>query len=114
MDAPPERVAALLARGVEVERVPAGTGGLDLAAVADLLAARGATGALVEPGPTLARALVAAGFADRWTLFLSPDWEAGPGALPLWPEDGPAAPVRLRDPVWETHGPDVSVSGLLD
>jgi diaminohydroxyphosphoribosylaminopyrimidine deaminase/5-amino-6-(5-phosphoribosylamino)uracil reductase len=114
MDAPPERVAALLARGVEVERVPAGAGGLDLAAVADLLAARGATGALVEPGPTLARALVAAGFADRWTLFLSPDWEAGPGALPLWPEDGPAAPVRLRDPVWETHGPDVSVSGLLD
>jgi hypothetical protein len=50
--------------------------------------------------------------ADRWTLFVSPDWETGAGALPLW-ADASGIPLRLRDPVWETHGPDVSVSGLL-
>jgi diaminohydroxyphosphoribosylaminopyrimidine deaminase/5-amino-6-(5-phosphoribosylamino)uracil reductase len=112
IEAPPEREAALAARGVEVERVSSGTGGLDLAAVADRLAARGVTGAFVEPGPALARELVTAGMADRWTLFVSPDWETAPDALPLW-ADASGIPLRLRDAVWETHGPDVSVSGLL-
>ena len=113
LEAPPERAAALAARGVEVERVSTDAEGLDLVAVAEHLAARGVTGALVEPGPTLALAFVTARLADRWTLFVSPDWETAPGALPLWAEDGSAGALRLRDPVWETHGPDVSVSGLL-
>jgi diaminohydroxyphosphoribosylaminopyrimidine deaminase/5-amino-6-(5-phosphoribosylamino)uracil reductase len=112
IEAPLEREAALVARGVEVERLPTGAGGLDLGAVADRLAARGVTGAFVEPGPALARELVTAGMADRWTLFVSPDWETAPDALPLW-ADASGMPLRLRDAVWETHGPDVSVSGLL-
>ena len=110
-DAAADRAAELLARGVEVVRVPAGDAGVELHAVADLLVERGAIGALVEPGPTLARALVEAGLAHRWTIFLAPDWEDAASALPLWPDDG--APLRLRDPVWETHGPDASVSGLV-
>ena len=109
-DAPPERAEALARRGVEVERVAAGNGGLDLHAVADVLAARQVTGALVEPGPTLAGALLATGLVDRWTLFVAPVWESAEDALPLIP-DGGGSPFALRDPIWERHGPDASVSG---
>lgn len=110
-DAEPERAAALARRGVEIERVPAGETGLDLRAVARALAARGLTGALVEPGPVLASGLLAAGLADRWTLFVAPVWEPADDALPLFLGDG--APIELRDPIWERHGADASVSGRL-
>jgi riboflavin biosynthesis pyrimidine reductase len=69
------------------------------------------TGALVEPGPELAAGLLAAGLVDRWTLFVAPVWEPAEDALLLLP-DGPR-PLALRDPTWERHGPDASVSGRL-
>jgi diaminohydroxyphosphoribosylaminopyrimidine deaminase/5-amino-6-(5-phosphoribosylamino)uracil reductase len=110
-DAPPDRAAALSRRGVEVGRVAAGKKGLDLCAVAEVLAGRDMTGALVEPGPELAAGLLAAGLVDRWTLFVAPVWEPAEDALLLLP-DGPR-PLALRDPTWERHGPDASVSGRL-
>jgi diaminohydroxyphosphoribosylaminopyrimidine deaminase/5-amino-6-(5-phosphoribosylamino)uracil reductase len=109
-DAPPGRAEALSRRGVEVERVAVGERGLDLAAVAAALAARGLTGALVEPGPQLAGGLLAAGLVDRWTLFVAPIWEPAGDALPLLSEAAWGA-LALRDPLWERHGPDASVSG---
>lgn len=110
-DADPARTAALAARGVEVERVQSSDAGLDLEEVAGILAARGATSVLVEPGPALARGLVVADLADRWTFFLAPVWESAADALPLFPERDPGVPIELLDPVWERHGPDASVSG---
>jgi diaminohydroxyphosphoribosylaminopyrimidine deaminase/5-amino-6-(5-phosphoribosylamino)uracil reductase len=106
-----EREAALAGRGVEVERVGAGAGRLDLGDVAAALARRGVTGALVEPGPALAAGLLAAGLADRWTVFVAPVWEPSDDALPLVLANG--TPVELEDPVWETHGVDASVSGRV-
>lgn len=111
-DAPPARAEALSRRGVEVERVAVGEGGLDLGAVANALAARGLTGALVEPGPQLAGGLLAAGLIDRWTLFVAPIWEPAGDALPLLSGAAREA-LALRDPIWEWHGPDFSVSGSL-
>jgi diaminohydroxyphosphoribosylaminopyrimidine deaminase/5-amino-6-(5-phosphoribosylamino)uracil reductase len=106
-----EREAALAVRGVEVERVDSGAGRLDLVAVTAALARRGVTGALVEPGPALAAGLIAAGLADRWTVFVAPVWEPSDDALPLVLADG--TPVELEDPIWEFHGADASVSGRV-
>jgi len=108
-DAPRDREAALGDHGVEVLRVPRGPTGLALDAAALALADREVTGALVEPGPTLARGLLASGLVDRWTFFVAPVWEAARDAVPLLDGLG----LELRDPVWETHGPDASVSGRL-
>jgi riboflavin biosynthesis pyrimidine reductase len=98
---------------VEVHRIGSGKAGLDLGEAAVALAARGVTGALVEPGRALAEGLVSAGLADRWTFFVAPVWESAVDALPLFPESGLGAPVALIDPVWERHGVDASVSGRL-
>ncbi|HYO46506.1 MAG TPA: bifunctional diaminohydroxyphosphoribosylaminopyrimidine deaminase/5-amino-6-(5-phosphoribosylamino)uracil reductase RibD [Gemmatimonadota bacterium] len=112
-DADPARADALAEREVEVERVGSDQAGLDLREVAAALAARGVTGALVEPGPAVAGGFLAAGLADRWTLFIAPVWEGARDAIPLFPEGSLDAPFRLIDPVWERHGPDASVSGRL-
>ena len=106
-----DREALLAAQGVEVERVASGVGRLDLDSVAAALARRGVTAALVEPGPALAAGLIAAGLADRWTVFVAPVWEPSDDALPLVLANG--TPVDLDDPVWETHGADASVSGRV-
>jgi diaminohydroxyphosphoribosylaminopyrimidine deaminase/5-amino-6-(5-phosphoribosylamino)uracil reductase len=106
-----EREAALASQGVEVERVGSAAGRLDLGEVAAALSRRGVTGALVEPGPALAAGLIAAGLADRWTLFVAPVWEPSDDAIPLVLANG--TPVELEDPVWEIHGPDASVSGRV-
>jgi diaminohydroxyphosphoribosylaminopyrimidine deaminase/5-amino-6-(5-phosphoribosylamino)uracil reductase len=67
-----EAAAALSEQGVEVLRAPAtGVGRLDLAAVLKQLAARGITRLMVEGGPTLATALVAADLVDEAVLFHS-------------------------------------------
>jgi diaminohydroxyphosphoribosylaminopyrimidine deaminase / 5-amino-6-(5-phosphoribosylamino)uracil reductase len=64
--------AALRAQGVDVLRAEEGGGRrLDLAAVLALIAARGITRLMVEGGPTLATALLAADFVDEAVLFHS-------------------------------------------
>jgi riboflavin biosynthesis pyrimidine reductase len=109
--ADPARVTALAEHGVEVREIAAGETGLDLYAASRVLAERGVTGALVEPGPLLASGFLASGLADRWTIFVAPVYEPADDALPLFLGDGD--PLELRDPVWERHGRDVSVSGHL-
>jgi diaminohydroxyphosphoribosylaminopyrimidine deaminase/5-amino-6-(5-phosphoribosylamino)uracil reductase len=69
--APGAAEGALRAAGVEVLRAPASDGRLDISAVLTLLAARGITRLMVEGGPTLAAALVAADLVDQTVLFRS-------------------------------------------
>jgi diaminohydroxyphosphoribosylaminopyrimidine deaminase/5-amino-6-(5-phosphoribosylamino)uracil reductase len=69
----PEREQTLTQAGVEVLRVPAAAGRLDLAAVLRALAGRGITRVMVEAGPILSAALVAADLVDEAALFRSPD-----------------------------------------
>lgn len=63
---------ALEAAGAEVEALPAGSGGLDLRVLLERLAARECNEVLVEAGPVLAGAVVAAGLADRLVIYLAP------------------------------------------
>jgi diaminohydroxyphosphoribosylaminopyrimidine deaminase / 5-amino-6-(5-phosphoribosylamino)uracil reductase len=67
----PAAEAALRALGVEVMRVPNSDGGLDISAVLKLLAERGVTRLMVEGGPRLAAALLAADRIDEAVLFRS-------------------------------------------
>jgi len=71
-DAPAEAERALRELGVEVLRTPAQAGRLDLAAVLRMLAGRGITRLIVEGGPTVAAAFVAADLVDAAALFRSP------------------------------------------
>jgi diaminohydroxyphosphoribosylaminopyrimidine deaminase/5-amino-6-(5-phosphoribosylamino)uracil reductase len=69
--APPEREAALRARGVVVIRVPAADGGLDLKAALETLSRRGITRLMAETGPILAAALLRADLIDEAFLLRS-------------------------------------------
>jgi len=71
--AQPEHEEALTKTGVEVLRVPAARGRLDLAAVLRALAVRGVTRLMVEAGPILSAAMIAADLVDEAALFRSPD-----------------------------------------
>jgi diaminohydroxyphosphoribosylaminopyrimidine deaminase/5-amino-6-(5-phosphoribosylamino)uracil reductase len=62
----------LRAKGVEVLRVEAKEGRLDLAQVLKTLAARGITRLMVEGGPTVAAAFVKADLVDEAVLFRAP------------------------------------------
>ena len=72
MRAPQEAEFLLLAMGVEVLRSPESGDPLDLKDVLGFLAAKGITRLMVEGGPTLAAAFLAADLIDEAVLFQSP------------------------------------------
>jgi diaminohydroxyphosphoribosylaminopyrimidine deaminase/5-amino-6-(5-phosphoribosylamino)uracil reductase len=68
--------------GALLRRHPAGlieTGTRDLAAILSDLHARGIRRVYVEGGPTLASAVIAAGLADEYAVYLAPVLLGGPG-----------------------------------
>ncbi|MWA09788.1 bifunctional diaminohydroxyphosphoribosylaminopyrimidine deaminase/5-amino-6-(5-phosphoribosylamino)uracil reductase RibD [Streptomyces sp. BA2] len=66
----------------ETVRIPRADGGLDIRALLDELHARGVRSVLLEGGPTLSGAFVAAGAVDRVVAYLAPVLlGAGPAAL---------------------------------
>ena len=67
------------AHGVEIVRAPAAGDRLDLPSVLGLLAGRGITRLMVEGGPILAAAMVAADLVDEAVLFHSPHLIGGSG-----------------------------------
>jgi len=72
-DATPDHERALTDAGVEVLRVPGRDGKLDLSAVLRALAGRGITRVMVEAGPILSAAFLAADLVDAAALFRSPE-----------------------------------------
>lgn len=66
------RAAALVARGARLESVPLHDGNLDLAAVMCRLAELEVNELLVEAGPTLVAALLAARYVDEIVLYVAP------------------------------------------
>ncbi len=71
-DAAGKAAPTLAAQGVEIIRVPAVGGALDLAAVLGVLAGRGITRLMVEGGPTVAAGFLRAGLVDEAVLLRSP------------------------------------------
>jgi diaminohydroxyphosphoribosylaminopyrimidine deaminase / 5-amino-6-(5-phosphoribosylamino)uracil reductase len=72
MAAPQEAEFRLLPLGVEVLRSPESAGRLDLKDGLEFLSARGITRLMLEGGPTLAAAFIAADLVDEAVLFHSP------------------------------------------
>jgi len=70
--AQPAHEDELTKEGVEILRVPAGKGRLDLSAVLRGLAARGITRVMVEAGPILSAAFIVADLVDEVALFRAP------------------------------------------
>ncbi len=91
--------------GVEVCRIEAAGGCRDLAAVLKLLAARGITRLLLEGGPTVAAAFLAADLVDAAMLYVSPKLIGADGIDAF---DRPAAAALSRLTLAETQqiGPD--------
>lgn len=109
-----ERVSSEYERGVfsrggEVIQVEAGADGrLSLPAVLRDLGERGLYTILVEGGPTIHSAFIAAGLADAWRAYLAPMILGGPAPGPVggtgWATL--AAAPRLTEPSVRRLGPD--------
>ncbi|WP_447041866.1 bifunctional diaminohydroxyphosphoribosylaminopyrimidine deaminase/5-amino-6-(5-phosphoribosylamino)uracil reductase RibD [Streptomyces sp. DSM 118878] len=98
----------------ETVRLPRAEGGLDIPALLAALHARGVRSVLLEGGPTLAGAFVAAGAVDRVVGYLAPVLlGAGPAAL----AGGGITTITqaLRLDVSETRrlGPDLRITATL-
>jgi len=84
--APIERETALVAAGVAVMRVSAGSDGhLDLAEALRLLGTRGITRVFSEGGPTVGEKLAQAGLADEIIVSTSPRTLGQPGVVAVRP-----------------------------
>ena len=94
--------------GVEILRVPGAAGRLDLAAVLRALAGRGITRLMVEGGPTVAAAFIAADLVDEVALFRSPApiGAEGVDALEGLPLAALTRSPHLRSRGAEQIGPD--------
>jgi diaminohydroxyphosphoribosylaminopyrimidine deaminase/5-amino-6-(5-phosphoribosylamino)uracil reductase len=99
---------ALTAESVTVLRAAHAHGRLDLAAALKLIAARGITRLMVEGGPTLAAALLAADLIDEAVLFHSPTvvGAAGVDALEGMPLAALTKSPRLKCVASESVGAD--------
>ena len=112
--APADRIAALQASGVQIERFASGeleeeTGRPSVAALLRRLAARRVTNLLVEGGGELLGAFHDAHLIDEVHLFLCPGLMGGRGAISPAGGHGVAHPrqmPRLTDAVYERSGED--------
>jgi diaminohydroxyphosphoribosylaminopyrimidine deaminase/5-amino-6-(5-phosphoribosylamino)uracil reductase len=102
---------AHLPEGTDVLRLPRAGGGLDLDALLAALHARGVRSVLLEGGPVLAGAFVAARRVDRVVGYLAPAL-LGEGPAALGPAGIPsmAAALRLRVTDVTRVGPDLRLT----
>jgi len=105
LHAPGGAEEALLARGVEVQWSPAYDGRINLSAELRLLATRGITRLLVEGGPTVAAAFLAADLVDEAMLLASPK-AVGADGIDAFNPSAEIALLRLQQGEAEQIGPD--------
>jgi diaminohydroxyphosphoribosylaminopyrimidine deaminase / 5-amino-6-(5-phosphoribosylamino)uracil reductase len=110
LGAPQDSEFALLPLGVEVLRSPQSAGRLDLKDGLEFLAAKGITRLMVEGGPTLAAAFVAADLVDEAVLFHSPKIVGPDGIDALATEAMEALTRQLKQIGSEPVGPDRQVN----
>jgi diaminohydroxyphosphoribosylaminopyrimidine deaminase/5-amino-6-(5-phosphoribosylamino)uracil reductase len=77
------RVQALAGQKVQIAKLPALDGGIDIEALLTELGRRSIGSLLVEGGPTLAATLLRNDLVDRLVLFVAPRLLGDPMALPL-------------------------------
>ncbi len=98
----------------ETVRLPRADGGLDVPALLDALHTRGVRSVLLEGGPTLAGAFVAAGAVDRVVGYLAPALlGAGPAALAGGGITTITQALRLDVSEIRRLGPDLRITATL-
>ncbi|KUL51940.1 bifunctional diaminohydroxyphosphoribosylaminopyrimidine deaminase/5-amino-6-(5-phosphoribosylamino)uracil reductase RibD [Streptomyces sp. NRRL S-1521] len=98
----------------ETVRLPRADGGLDVPALLDALHSRGVRSVLLEGGPTLAGAFVAAGAVDRVVGYLAPALlGAGPAALSGGGITTITQALRLDVSEIRRLGPDLRITATL-
>ena len=116
-DAPPDNVAALTAKGVEILYIPEGhDGGLDLGMLLRNLGQRCFTHVLVEAGGTLNTSLLFGNFADRVVLFVAPKIIGGasaPGPYGGLGSEFLSDAVELEDISVRNVGEDFMIDGYV-
>lgn len=107
--------AVLEAAGAEVLRLPAHECGVDLAALLEALAAREINEVLLEAGPTLNGAMLAAGLVDELVLYAAPVLlgNAARGLLSLPGLERLAEAPRLQLKDVRRVGPDLRITAAL-
>jgi diaminohydroxyphosphoribosylaminopyrimidine deaminase / 5-amino-6-(5-phosphoribosylamino)uracil reductase len=108
--APQQSEFILLPLGVEVLRSPQSADCLDLKDGLEFLAAKGITRLMVEGGPMLAAAFIAADLVDEAVLFYSPKIVGSDGVDALATDAMEALTRRLRQVGSEPVGPDRQVN----
>jgi len=110
-NAPKDKERALTDLGVEVLRVPGASGKLDLGAVLRGLAARGITRVMVEAGPIVSAAFLAADLVDEAALFRS---SAALGAEAIDALDGMPLTALTQSPRLRLAGSEKIGEDTLD
>lgn len=113
----PQFERQVFSRGGEVVQVDeAEPGRLDLAAVLADLGERGLYTVLVEGGPTVHAAFIAAGFADAWRAYWAPLLLGGPAPGPVGGRGVAqlAAAPRLAQPRLARIGPDMRYDAYFE
>lgn len=111
-DAPEAAARALRVAGVEVERLPAGPGGLSLLHALEHLARRGLASVMVEGGAAVLESFFALGLVDFVCLTIAPRSVAGPEALPLGPATRAALARWSEAHAFDAGGDHVAVGAI--
>jgi diaminohydroxyphosphoribosylaminopyrimidine deaminase/5-amino-6-(5-phosphoribosylamino)uracil reductase len=106
VQAPADAETILRAHGVEVLRSPASASRVELKDAIELLAGKGVTRLMVEGGPALAAALIAADLVDAAVLFHSPKIVGADGVDALATATTEALTGRLKQVASEPVGAD--------
>jgi diaminohydroxyphosphoribosylaminopyrimidine deaminase/5-amino-6-(5-phosphoribosylamino)uracil reductase len=107
------RARRLRDAGVEIVRVTARGGKLDLRAVMRELGRREILSVILESGPKLNRAALEAGIVDKMRLFVAPRIAGARANLPAFLGWGIDKPRGLQDFTFQTFGSDISIEGYL-
>lgn len=109
-----EKEETLRAQGVEVLRLPAADGNVDLPQLLNVLGSRGVDAILVEGGGEVAWSFLAHGLVQKILFFYAPLILGGRHAVPAVGGQGfpaPAQGLRVRDVHLEWVGEDLLLSG---
>lgn len=117
-DASREREAELIARGVEIIRLPSRAGRVDPAAVLELLAKRRMLSVMIEAGAAVNGSFLRAGLVDKLVLYYG-EQEFGANAVPF--AEGIGSPYALQQQLSRisraafAHGAaeDIRITGYL-
>jgi diaminohydroxyphosphoribosylaminopyrimidine deaminase/5-amino-6-(5-phosphoribosylamino)uracil reductase len=116
-DVTPQRLRRTERNGVINLVCPTKEGGIDLAALMDILGDRDITSLLVEGGSAIMGSMIRKGLVDKFYIFKAPKILGGNDGIPMASGPGPRRMegcLRLRDVKLRRFGDDILVRGYPD